>query len=172
MVATAFPAAAARAARPRVRRPESPAQSAAAPRLTVVARPQPRRSIMPFALVCTAIIALTLGAILMLNISMSDTSYRITRLTMQSRALDDRAQSLKEQGEQLATPQELARRAGALGMVPAAQPAYIDLATGSIVGTPTAAAGPAGAAPATAPTTTPPAATPHPSYFGMGGEPR
>lgn len=155
------------AAAPRQRAAAPERSTSSRPRLTVVARPRPRRSSIPFALLCTVIIVGTLATVLLLNISMSDTSYRIARLQEQSRSLEASAQELREQNEKLSTPQELRSRAEELGMVPAAQPAYIDLSTGKIIGTPQAAAG-------TAPAetrTVPPASIygdQEPQY-GMGG---
>lgn len=139
------------------------------PRLTVVTRPSPRSSSIPFTVLCSLIIAGTLFAVLMLNISMSDTSYRISALTKQSHQLTVQQQTLAEENERRGTPQELERRATELGMVPAGTPAYIDVATGKVIGDPQPAAGQAASA-------TPP---PVPAaqiyddenaYWGMGNE--
>lgn len=169
------------------------AAASARPRLTVLARPEPRRSSVPFTILCSLILAGTLLALLFLNISMSDTSYEITRLQSQSRALADEKQSLQETDQQLGTPQELLKRAQGMGMVPASDPAYVDLATGKVIGDPQPAAGPANpASPATSTASTPasaqatspaPGANPAPvvdgapgtqqrTYHGMGGEKR
>lgn len=131
--------------------PTGSAVGSARPRLTVLSRPAPRASSVPFAILCSLIIAGTLLAVLMLNISMSDTSYRITRLQAQSQQLTEQQQGLVEENERLGTPQELERRAVELGMAPAADPAYIDLSTGQIIGgsegsAADAAASPTGAA--------------------------
>ncbi|GAB2549578.1 hypothetical protein [Brachybacterium huguangmaarense] len=133
------------AARATAPSPSAPAARATAPRLTVVARPQPRRSPVPFALLCTLIIVGTLVAVLSLNISMSDTSYEMTRLQVQANRLDEEHQSLVEENERLSTPQELEQRARSIGMVPAPAPGYVDLASGTVIGDPVAAPGTAAA---------------------------
>lgn len=136
-------------AAPRVRpaRTASPsATPAGRPRLTVITRPDPRSSSVPFTVLCTLIIVGTLAAVLMLNISMSDTSYRIGALQRQSHELTVQRQTLAEENERLGTPQELERRATELGMVPAGTPAYIDLASGTVIGEPQPAGGVAAAA--------------------------
>ncbi|UYG15561.1 hypothetical protein BRM3_07830 [Brachybacterium huguangmaarense] len=164
-------ASAARATVPeRVRSGASTDRAAVAsrPRLTVVTRPSPRASSVPFTILCSLIIAGTLLAVLMLNISMSETSYRITHLRAQSQTLTEQQQSLREENERLGTPQELEKKATELGMVPAADPAYIDLSTGKVIGEPQAATGTATAESAPVPVA-------HiydevDTYYGMGNE--
>lgn len=88
---------------------------------------------MPFTLLCTAIVVATLAALLYLNIQMSDTSYEINRLQIQSQRLTEEQQSLAATNERLGTPQELERQARELGMVPVSDPAYIDLDTRTVL---------------------------------------
>ena len=102
--------------------------------LTVVASPKTAGSSMPFTMLCTLIVVATLAALLYLNIQMSDTSYEITRLQGQSQRLTEEGQALAQTNERLGTPQELARQAREIGMVPVSDPAYIDLDTGEIIG--------------------------------------
>ncbi|WP_058235569.1 hypothetical protein [Devriesea agamarum] len=116
------------------------ATSASAPRLTVVARPRPSRSNVPFVLLCTAILLATLGAVLALNISMGQGSYELSSLQRTSQKLVHEKQTLAERNQMLGAPQELERRARAIGMVPAGTSAYVDLATGKIIGDPHPAA--------------------------------
>ena len=108
--------------------------AAARPGLTVVATPKAAGSSMPFTLLCTLIVVATLAALLYMNIQMSGTSYEITRLEAQSQRLTEEGQSLAETNERMGTPQELARQAREIGMVPVSDPAYIDLDTGKIIG--------------------------------------
>lgn len=156
------------------RRSGSRPAPAAAPRLTLVTRPQPRSSSVPFALLCTLIIGATLMAVLLLNISMSQTSYELSTLQSSSAALSEQKQALQERNEQLGTTQELRQRAAELGMVPAGQPAYIDLATGTIIGEAQPAAGQtlAPAAISAEQSAVPPARIYGESepYYGMGNE--
>ena len=117
-------------------RPARGSRSAQAsrPRLTVVAAPSAGRGTMPFTLLCTLIVAVTLSALLYLNIQMSEASYEITRLQGQSQRLTEESQGLAETNERMGTPQELERQAREIGMVPVSDPAYIDLDTGEIIG--------------------------------------
>lgn len=117
-----------------LRAPAKKPATAPRPRLTVLAAPKAAGGIMPFTLLCTAIVAATLAALLFLNIQMSDTSYQITRLQAQSQRLTEEEQSLAATNERLGTPQELERQAREIGMVPVSDPAYIDLATGVVMG--------------------------------------
>ena len=103
------------------------------PRLTVLARPKAAGSAMPFTLLCTAIVVATLAALLYLNIQMSETSYEINRLQIQSQRLTEEQQALMATDERLGTPQELERQARELGMVPVTDPAYIDLDTRTVL---------------------------------------
>ena len=103
------------------------------PRLTVLAKPRTAGSSMPFTMLCTAIVVATLAALLYLNIQMSDTSYEINRLQIQSQRLTEEQQALTATDERLGTPQELERQARELGMVPVADPAYIDLDTRAVL---------------------------------------
>lgn len=104
------------------------------PPMAVLTRPEPANSPLRYVIFLGAIVLVTVLAILAMNIEMSTTSYQITRLEIQSQRLTEQKQALIEREEQLATPQELDRRARELGMVPSAHPAYIDLATGTVIG--------------------------------------
>lgn len=120
---------------PAVRPVRAPKTSAAPrPKLTVVASPKTAGSTMPFTLLCTLIVTVTLAALLYMNIQMSDTSYEITRLQGQSQLLTEEKQALAETNERLGTPQELERQAREYGMVPVTEPAYLDLDTGEVLG--------------------------------------
>ena len=142
------------------------------PRLAVLAAPKAAGSAMPFTLLCTAIVVATLAALLFMNIQMSDTSYEINRLQIQSQRLTEEQQSLAATNERLGTPQELERQARELGMVPVSDPAYIDLDTDSVIG-----GSAEGAAPASADTPVEEAVLPPAqiydqptTYHGMGNE--
>lgn len=115
-------------------RPRQAVRPAPRPRLAVLSRPETTRSPLPFALLITVIVLATLATMLVLNIEMSSTSYELTRLQARSQALTEEEQALAERNEQLGTPQELDRRAREIGMVGTDDPAYIDLATGTVIG--------------------------------------
>ncbi len=104
------------------------------PSLSLVARPDAARGSTFTTVVLSLILVASLAAMLLLNISMSHTSYEITRLQSTTQELAEQRQALEERSELLGTPQELERQARGLGMVPAGEIAYIDLAEGTIVG--------------------------------------
>lgn len=138
------------------------------PNLSLVARTQNPRNTLPLILVSTLVLVGSLIATLLLSISMASTSYEITRTKMELNSLQVQHQSLQERARMLGTPQELERQARDLGMVPAGDIAYIDLASGKIIGK-AGAATPADPA-AFIPTTTAPASV-RPAYdYGMGNE--
>src|SRR3954468_24785471 len=88
-----------------------------------------------------------LAAQLLVSIQTAQGAYAVDRLQATSIALGREQQVRAEALETLASPQHLARRAAALGMVPAAYPAYLRLSDGAVVGGPGhAATGPASAA--------------------------
>ncbi len=113
---------------------------ARASHLALVARPNIQRSSIPFTVLCTLVLLGAVIATLLLNISMTNMSYEVTKLQRESRELSEQSQLLEEKTDLLGTPQELERQARELGMVPAGKVAYIDLANGKIIGEPAAAA--------------------------------
>jgi hypothetical protein len=87
-----------------------------------------------------------LAAQLLVSIQTAQGAYTVDRLQAASTALAREQQVHAEALETLASPQRLALRAAALGMVPAAYPAYLRLSDGAVVGGPGhAASGSAGA---------------------------
>ena len=77
---------------------------------------------------------------LMLSIFISDGAYQITALRVEQRDLTRVEQSLAEQLELLASPQNLATRAEGLGMVMSTStPMFLRLADGAVVGSNTGA---------------------------------
>jgi cell division protein FtsL len=162
------------ATKPAVRTPRPAPRPSSRPRLAVLTRPEPRRSAVPFVIMCTAIIVATLATVLYLNIQMSSTSYEITRLQGQSQSLTEKQQGLEQQNDELGTPQKLEKKAQDLGMVPAGTPAYIDLGTGKVTGDSTPVTGDTTKddAPTSDESAVPPATIyqEEQSYHGMGNE--
>jgi len=96
-------------------------------------------------LAVSAVFALFLAQ-LMLSIVLSDGAYQISALQVEQKQLSRTSQDLAESLDLLASPQSLAQRAEALGMVVgSSSPAFLRLADGALVGTPVAAVGTAGA---------------------------
>jgi hypothetical protein len=80
-----------------------------------------------------------LAAQLVLSIGTADAAYRIDALTTRSVQLARQQQVSREQLQVLASPQHLAAAATALGMVRQDSPAYLELGSGRVLGSRTAA---------------------------------
>jgi hypothetical protein len=112
-----------------------------APRLRVVA-PVRRRSAGGLALLSVTLLGFGLLVLLLLNISIGKGAYALTELQRQQRDLAETKQALAEQVQQVSAPQELAAKARHLGMVPAPNPAFVDVPDGRVQGQPETATAP------------------------------
>lgn len=121
-----------------------------------VARPvaRPAASNGVFVLVVAGVLALGLLGLLALNTVIAQSSFVAHDLTNHAEDLAVRQQALQQEVARLEAPDQLARQARALGLVPAESPVFLDLASGRILGVPTPAKRPPVAA---APTPSAPA---------------
>ena len=108
-------------------------------RLTVVpqralGRTQAART--PFAVLVIAMLVAGVVGLLMFNTNMQQASFHATALQDEAAALSAKQQSLSMELDQLRDPQRLAVAAKKLGMVAPAQPAFIRLSDGRVLGTP------------------------------------
>ncbi|MGN6326375.1 hypothetical protein [Pseudolysinimonas sp.] len=90
-------------------------------------------------------VLVTLGGIgvillgqLLLSIWIADGAYQVHSLQSEQTQLQRSQRALNEQLDQLGSPQSVAARAEQLGMVSSGNPAYLDLASGAVSGTPSA----------------------------------
>lgn len=111
-------------ARPSVRRPP----------LRVVQAPPTAGSPLGFALLCAALLGAGLIALLLLNTAVAQDSFGLQRLQAGSQQLTDQKQALVQNNDLAASPQQLAQRAWALGLVPASGAAFVELPSGRILG--------------------------------------
>jgi hypothetical protein len=123
--------------------PERYTQPTEAPtrRIEVVPTRQQRRA-RPrtvYALVTIAGVFAILIAQLLISIVLSDGAYQISALQTEQKELGRSAGTLTEQLDVLNSPQHLAASAESLGMVSNATPAFLRLADGAVLGTPTPA---------------------------------
>lgn len=108
-------------------------------RLTVVparslGRTQAART--PFAVLVLGLLAAGVVGLLMFNTHMQQSSFRATALQTKVNELTAQEQSLNLELDELRNPQRLAAAAKELGMVAPAQPAFVQLADGRVVGEP------------------------------------
>jgi hypothetical protein len=106
----------------------------------VTSRAQRRaRPRIVYALIATAALFLLLMAQLGISIALSKGAYQVSALQSEQTTLTRTQQKYNEKLGVLASPQNLANNATALGMVRGQNPAYLDLSIGTVYGTPTAA---------------------------------
>ncbi len=115
-----------------------PAGSPAGPRrsrtpLSVV-RTVPRKRRAPFVVLCFAMLAVALIAVLVLNISVSTAQYQSVELRARQSTLTKQNQDLTQQVQNFEAPQNLAAKAKDLGMVASTVKGQIDLSTLSVTG--------------------------------------
>lgn len=106
--------------------------------LSVVPAPA-RRSGRGFAALCIAVLVAALMAVLVTNITVSNRQYQMVSLKGEQLDLNQSNEVLRQQVEHLQAPQNLSAEARRLGMVNPGDIAAIDLATGAVTGTATAA---------------------------------
>ncbi|UNX55973.1 hypothetical protein MF406_07050 [Georgenia sp. TF02-10] len=137
-------AAPARAPRPTTHQPTTAAGARPAPgarpgggwrpRLAVVPNPAPSRGVVPYLLLCAAVLAAALLGALLLNTQMAATAYEIHDQQVALNRLEEAEASLVAQVEEAGSPAALERRAEELGMVPAETVRHLRLADGTILG--------------------------------------
>jgi hypothetical protein len=101
-----------------------------------VAEPAPRLAQFPFLLVLIGIFGIGMAGLLMLNTTLQSQAFEFRTLNRQATELAYAQADLENQLDALAAPQELARRASALGMRPNPHPAFLVLPSGKVVGEP------------------------------------
>ncbi|MFI8942298.1 septum formation initiator family protein [Streptomyces syringium] len=115
----------------------------------------------PFVLLVVVLLGSGLLSLLVLNSSLNQGSFELSRLQRKTTELTDEQQALQQEVDQLAAPDALERRARELGMVPGGSPVFLD-PDGTVHGAPSPAA--ADPASMTVPLGTPlEAATPPPA---------
>jgi hypothetical protein len=120
----------------------APGRGRTGPRLRVVRAPEHTRTRVPFVMLCIAILAGALLGALVLNTSMASAAYEKHEMEIELAQLARTEQSLRTSIDAHKAPQQLAASARELGLVLAPPSAYLRLADGAVLGTPT----PAGAA--------------------------
>ena len=108
-------------------------------RLTVVPRGVTRAPRVPFVALVSLLLVSGIAGLLLFNTSMQQASFHATALEQQAQILAAEEQSLQMELEMLRDPQRVAAEARAIGMVPPANPAFIRLSDGRVLGTPTPA---------------------------------
>jgi hypothetical protein len=100
----------------------------------------------PFAVVLVVLLVGGLLGLLLLNTLVAQGSFELSRLSSESRALQQQEQQLAAEVQRLQAPAGLAQRADKLGMVPGGPPAFLRLSDGKVLGKATKGKRPAPAA--------------------------
>ncbi|MFF9894227.1 septum formation initiator family protein [Streptomyces longispororuber] len=95
----------------------------------------------PFMLLVVLLLGGGLITLLMLNSSLNEGSFQLTKVKRQTQDLTDEEQQLQREVDEYAAPDALQRRARELGMVPGGDPAFLS-PDGTVRGVPRAAPGP------------------------------
>jgi hypothetical protein len=109
--------------------------------LRVVAQPVSGLAQFPFLLVLIGIFGIGMAGLLMLNTTLQSQAFQSRTHNRQATELAYAQADLENQLDALVAPQELARRASALGMRPNPHPAFLVLPSGKVVGEPTPVSG-------------------------------
>jgi hypothetical protein len=125
----------------------------------------------PFMLLVVALLGGALISLLLLNTVLAKDAFTLTELQQSNNLLTQQRQALQEQIAREESPEQLASKAKALGMVQPVRPAFVDARTGRVSGdtlrpVPHAAAAAAGAAAAVG---VPGAVVPGDGVPGWGG---
>ncbi|MCO4256621.1 hypothetical protein [Pseudarthrobacter cellobiosi] len=124
--------------------PSGPGRRERTPLSVVRSAPKKRRA--PFVVMCFALLAVALVAVLVLNISVSASQYQLVELRGKQSTLTKQNQDLTQQVQNFEAPQNLAAKASDLGMVASTVKGQIDLSTLAVTGkaTPAVKGGAAG----------------------------
>lgn len=112
------------------------------PQIHQVPKAATRPARAPFVVLVLVTLSLGLGLLLLLNTLLAQGSFTLYTLDAKVADLADREQALRQRTAELAAPQRLARNAARIGLVPAANPAFLRAEDGKILGEPMPAPGP------------------------------
>lgn len=105
-------------------------------RLKAVPRPPERMARIPFIAVLIAVFGVGMAGLLMLNTSLQNQAFEGRSLNRQANELVYGQAELESEISRRASPQELARRASALGMRPNPHPVFVVVPSGKVIGQP------------------------------------
>lgn len=118
-------------AAPRLRHPLPPPRNRA---LRLVAPVSSRASKAPFVVVVLTMVGIGLVGLILMSTVLQAQSFEIAKLTAQADTLETRQQSLGRQVDRLQSPSSIASKALWLGMVPNANPVFLRLDDGEVIG--------------------------------------
>ncbi|QAY74183.1 hypothetical protein ET445_13430 [Agromyces protaetiae] len=116
-------------------------RGAEAPERTLRPAPEPKRGRprLAYAIIATAAVGVIFAVQMLLSIAMTEGAYEADKYELRQIKLSQESQKLREEIDAMESPQYLAQRAEALGMVPNNAPVYLRLSDGAVLGQPAAA---------------------------------
>ncbi|KAA1378673.1 septum formation initiator family protein [Aeromicrobium fastidiosum] len=93
----------------------------------------------PFVVVVMSVLGAGLVGLVLMSTVLQAQSFESARLDREAAALETRQQSIAREVDRLQSPANVASRAIAIGMVPPANPAFLRLSDGKLLGKPQAA---------------------------------
>lgn len=93
----------------------------------------------PFVVVVLTVLAIGLVGLIIMSTVLQAQSFEAARLDRQAASLQTEQQSIAREVDRLQSPANVASRAIAIGMVPNANPAFLRLSDGKVLGEPKAA---------------------------------
>jgi len=117
------------------------AAAQARPVLRPIASPPRRMGTVPFAVLMVLLLALGMVGVLLLTTQLQGQAFEVREAQRQARERGYRGSALEAHVTRTRAPEQRARAATALGMVPYPHGVFIDLATGQVVGEATPARG-------------------------------
>ena len=93
----------------------------------------------PFVVVVMSVLGAGLVGLVLMSTVLQAQSFESARLDRKAAALETRQQSIAREVDRLQSPANVASRAIAIGMVPPANPAFLRLSDGKLLGKPQAA---------------------------------
>ncbi|MET0449772.1 MAG: hypothetical protein ABW004_15260 [Aeromicrobium sp.] len=93
----------------------------------------------PFVVVVLTVLAIGLVGLIIMSTVLQAQSFEAAKLDRQASALQTQQQSIAREVDRLQSPANVASRAIAIGMVPNANPAFLRLSDGKVLGEPKAA---------------------------------
>jgi cell division protein FtsB len=93
----------------------------------------------PFVVVVMSVLGAGLVGLILMSTVLQAQSFEAARLDRDAAALETRQQAIAREVDQLQSPANVAKRAIAIGMVPNANPAFLRLSDGKVLGEPQAA---------------------------------
>lgn len=127
-----------------VARPATPIGVALSPSTSTRRGPAAARA--PFVVLVLALAIGGLIGLVLLNTTVNENAFRLHDLDTRQQTLDKEEQRLEQARDDRESPQKLADRAKAMGLVPAGDPGFVVLPDGRVVGTPVPAQAPSSSA--------------------------